>query len=67
MIDVHDRALLLQINIMDVTPYMYLSPANMMFSVIWIAAIIGIFAMLKRKKENLKNVDLTHDIPLKTN
>jgi cellulose synthase/poly-beta-1,6-N-acetylglucosamine synthase-like glycosyltransferase len=67
MIDVHDRALLLQINIMDVTPYMYLSPANMMFSVIWIAAIIGIFAMLKRKKENLKKVDLTHDIPLKTN
>jgi cellulose synthase/poly-beta-1,6-N-acetylglucosamine synthase-like glycosyltransferase len=67
MIDVHDRALLLQINIMDVTPYMYLSPANMMFSVIWIVAIIGIFTMLKRKKENLKKIEPTHDILLKTN
>ena len=57
MIDVHDRASLLQINIMDATPYMYLSPANMMFSVIWIAAIIGIFAMLKRKKEQLQKED----------
>ncbi|MBC8516080.1 MAG: glycosyltransferase [Nitrosopumilus sp.] len=67
MLDINDRALLLKINIMDATPYMYVSPANMMFSVIWIAAIIGIFAMLKRKKENLQKVDLTHDIPLKTN
>jgi hypothetical protein len=67
MIDVHDRASLLQINIMDATPYMYVSPANMMFSAIWIVAIIGIFAMLKRKKDNLKKIDITNDIPLKTN
>ena len=57
MIDVHDRASLLQINIMDATPYMYVSPANMMFSAIWIVAIIGIFAILKRKKEQLQKED----------
>ena len=57
MLDINDRALLLKINIMDATPYMYVSPANMMFSVIWIAAIIGIFAMLKRKKEQLQKED----------
>ena len=57
MLDINDRALLLQTNIMDATPYMYVSPANMMFSAIWIAAIIGIFAMLKRKKEQLKKED----------
>ena len=57
MIDIHDRASLLQINIMDATPYMYVSPANMMFSAIWIAAIIGIFAILKRKKEQLQKED----------
>jgi len=62
MLDINDRALLLKINIMDATPYMYVSPANMMFSAIWIAAIIGIFATLKRKKEQLKKVDLTHDL-----
>jgi len=53
MLDIKERALLLNINIMDATPYMYVSPANMMFSAIWIAAIIGIFAVLKRKKEQL--------------
>jgi len=57
MLDINDRALILKINIMDATPYMYVSPANMMFSVIWIAAIIGIFAMLKRKKEQLQKED----------
>ena len=57
MLDINDRAALLKINIMDATPYMYVSPANMMFSVIWIAAIIGIFALLKRKKEQLQKED----------
>ncbi len=57
MLDINDRALLLKINIMDATPYMYVSPANMMLSVIWIAAIIGIFAALKRKKEQLNKLD----------
>ena len=57
MLDVNDRALLLKTNIMDATPYMYVSPANMMFSVIWIAAIIGIFAILKRKKEQFEKED----------
>ena len=67
MLDINDRALLLKINIMDATPYMYVSPANMMFSVIWIAAIIGIFTMLKRKKDNLKKIDVTNHIHLETN
>ena len=57
MLDINDRALILKINIMDATPYMYVSPANMMMSVIWIAAIIGISAILKRKKEQLNKVD----------
>ena len=57
MLDVNDRSLKLKINIMDATPYMYVSPANMMLSVIWIAAIVGIFAALKRKKEQLNKTD----------
>ena len=57
MLDINDRALLLKTNVMDATPYMYVSPANMMFSVIWIAAIIGIFAILKRKKEQFQKED----------
>ena len=57
MLDINDRAMLLKTNIMDATPYMYVSPANMMFSTIWIAVVIGIFAILKRKKEQFKETD----------
>ena len=57
MIDINARATLLKQNIMDATPYMYVSLENMFFSTIWIAAILGIFATLKRKKEQLKEVD----------
>ena len=57
MLDVNDRALLLKINIMDATPYMYVSPANMMLSAIWVAVLIGIFIVLKRKKEQLQRED----------
>ncbi|MCV0391713.1 MAG: glycosyltransferase family 2 protein [Nitrosopumilus sp.] len=59
MLDLNDRALLLRTNIMDATPYMYVSVANIMFGTIWIAGILGIFAALKRKKEQLKLADET--------
>ncbi|RMW34728.1 MAG: glycosyl transferase, partial [Nitrosopumilus sp.] len=57
MMDVSDRALLIKTNIMDATPYMYVSIANLMFTVVWIAALLGIFAALKRKKDQLKETD----------
>lgn len=57
MLDIKERASLLNTNIMDATPYMYVSPANMMMSAVWIAAIIGIFAVLKRKKEQFNESD----------
>jgi len=37
-----------------------------MMSVIWIAAIIGIFTVLKRKRTQLKKVDLSNNIHLET-
>ncbi len=67
MLDVNDRALLLKINIMDATPSMYVSPTNIISSIIWVAAIVGIFSVLKRKKEQLKKVDLPNNIPVKPN
>lgn len=36
---------------------MYVSVANLMFTTVWIAALLGIFAALKRKKEQLKEAD----------
>ncbi len=57
MIDVSDRASQLRTNIMDATPYMYVSAPNVLYSIIWIVAILAIFATLKRKQEKLKEAD----------
>ncbi len=57
MLDVKERAEILGDNIEDATPYMYVSQWNIVYSALWIAAIIGIFAVLKRKKEQLKEYD----------
>jgi hypothetical protein len=66
MLDLNDRSLMLELNIVDATPYMYISPANMVMSVVWVAAIIGIFAVLKRKRTQLKKSDLSPNIALET-
>ena len=57
MSDMSERAKALRLNITDATPYMYVSIANILFSVVWIAAILGIFAALRRKKEQLGRAD----------
>ena len=57
MLDLNDRSLMLRLNVMDATPYMYVSIANVLSSTVWIAVIIGIFAMLKRKRTQLKETD----------
>ena len=57
MLDINDRASLLRLNIMDATPYMYVSIANVFSSIVWIAVIIGILTALKRKRTQLKESD----------
>lgn len=62
MLDVKVRAEILKENIEDVTPYMYVSVSNIVLTSIWIAGILGIFALLKRKKEQLKAYDASEDV-----
>jgi cellulose synthase/poly-beta-1,6-N-acetylglucosamine synthase-like glycosyltransferase len=57
MTNIQERSIALSKNIMDATPYMYVSVSNILFSTIWIAAILGIFAALKRKKDQLTAFD----------
>ena len=65
MLDISERSRGLNINVKDATPYMYINPEKMMYSVIWIAALIGIFAVLKHKKEQLRQKDIIVNTPLK--
>ncbi len=57
MMDINSRALLLQSNVTDAMPYMYVSITNILLATMWIAVILGIFAALKRKKEQLNRID----------
>lgn len=62
MIHLQGEAIQIRQNLMDATPYMYASFSNIVFSSVWIAAILGIFAMMKRKKEQLKAYDKSDDV-----
>ena len=63
MLDVKERAEIIQENIMDAIPYMYVSGSNVLFSSIWVATIIAIFVVLKRKKEQqVKAYDVSEDV-----
>ena len=62
MIDVHEQAEDLRLHLLDATPYMYVSFSNIVFSSLWIAAILGIFAVLKRKKDRLKSYEMSDEV-----
>ena len=62
MMDVSLRAEVVQENLMDVVPYMYASVSNILFSCVWIVGIIGIFTILKRKKQNIDTIDKSEGI-----
>jgi cellulose synthase/poly-beta-1,6-N-acetylglucosamine synthase-like glycosyltransferase len=62
ILDINAQAKIIKENIMDATPYMYVSVSNIVFSTMWIAVIIGIFAVLKRKKDKLNLLDETSGV-----
>ena len=59
---VSDRAKALQLNLEDVTPYMYVNFINVVLSAVWIAAILAIFAVINRKKRQLQTSDASDGI-----
>ena len=59
MLNIHAQATTIVFNLLDATPYMYVSVSNMLFGSIWVAVIIGIFALLKKKKEKLQSFEMT--------
>lgn len=53
MMDISSRALTLQKNLIEATPYMYVNLSNVLFATIWVAAILAIFAVLKKRRDKL--------------
>ena len=62
MIDMHLQAQAIETSLLDAIPYMYVSFSNVVFSSVWIAAIMGIFAVIKRKKERLKAYEISDEV-----
>ena len=60
--DIRERAEVLQENLSDAIPYMYVSFSNIIFSSIWIAALLAIFAVLNKKKQQMNEYDLSKDV-----
>ena len=58
MLNIHSQATAITFNLLDATPYMYVSISNMLFGCIWVGVIIGIFAILKRKRERLRTYEM---------
>ena len=59
MYNIHDMSDVVIRNIIDATPYMYVSVSNILFGCIWIAVIIGIFAVLKKKRDRLQSFEIS--------
>jgi len=62
MIDVSDRALVLQESLEDLTPYVYVDFINIVLTTVWIAVILAIFAVLNKKKKQLQTSDMSDGI-----
>lgn len=46
--DIHASLRTMQENLVDATPYLYVSFTNIMLSAVWIAVILALFAILRR-------------------
>ena len=62
MTDIRERSSVLQENLADAIPYMYVSFSNIIFTSIWIAAILAIFAVLNKKKQKMQEYDVSKDV-----
>lgn len=55
MQDMHVTLDSMQNNIVEALPYMYVSTTNMMLSVVWIAVIMGLFAVMRRGRAKYRD------------
>ncbi len=61
MSNIKASALELRSSISNATPYMYVNPYTMLFSAMWVAGIVGIFAVLKRRRDQIQRYDAARD------
>jgi cellulose synthase/poly-beta-1,6-N-acetylglucosamine synthase-like glycosyltransferase len=55
--DIHGSIKILETNLEDATPYLYVSFTNVLLSAIWIAVIIFIFTLMKKSRAKFKEYE----------
>jgi hypothetical protein len=54
MLDIHVSLEIIQQDMIDAMPYLYVSFTNIMLSVVWIATILVLFALIRRGRARLR-------------
>lgn len=54
MTDMHATLKAIQEDLLEATPYLYVSVNNMMFSAVWIAVILALFAIMRRGRAKFR-------------
>ncbi len=57
MSDIHVTLNAMQKDIIDAMPYLYVSTTNMAISTVWIAIILGLFAVMRRGKSRFQEFE----------
>lgn len=57
MSDIHVTLNAMQKDIIDAIPYLYVSTTNMAISTVWIAIILGLFAVMRRGKSRFQEFE----------
>lgn len=57
MMDISSRATAVQMNLVEATPFLYVSLYNIVFATVWVAAILSIFAVLKKRRDKIRELD----------
>ena len=52
--DIHASLKAMQEDLVDATPYLYVSFTNIMFGAVWIAIILALFAIMRRGRAKFK-------------
>jgi hypothetical protein len=57
--ELHSSIKIIESNLEEATPYIYASITNILLSVLWVAVIMLIFAVMRRGKSKLKDYEMT--------
>jgi hypothetical protein len=54
MLDIHGSLEIIQQDMIDAMPYLYVSFTNIMLSVVWIAIILALFVLIRRVRARFR-------------